>query len=471
MIKAEDNITLRSDKIIYDIAANTDQYFWHTETGEDTGAHITEIPKEDFLDDPENGGGNLLARSNGIAVRNGLEELASFGANGARIGQDGANRVELNSESIALITNNNEDALRSEVSGTTVKGGVPIQTFGNSIPSDTTMTFDLNLNDVQDGETFWVRVRTLISHARVQYATHGGKAARTMYTTATTESVAVAFTKAQSGTETKSVTMKFPKEYTLTSDYSSNIELTDYYNFTPTLVYDAANSTVQITAPTYPATRLVARTRQHTEIVDGTSYSFLIGVLRTTENRCSFALQRIEAEQTKYLPKTQINGRTYLALNADLDIPDVYDQAVKDAITGMGWNTDCIENGQLNLKALLYKLLGGASETDTDGIWTIRKWADGTAECWGTHTGTYNLTQSYGGAYYASEVSVNFPSSFFTGEPTVTVARQGRQGQGLISISPYSVTASKVTMFIFNIGMALSNEPLGISIHAIGRWK
>jgi hypothetical protein len=87
-VKAEDNIMLESQKIIHDIAANTDQYFWHTSTGTDTGAHITEKTKEDFLDDPANGGGNLLARSNGIAVRDGLTELSSFSANGASFGKN-----------------------------------------------------------------------------------------------------------------------------------------------------------------------------------------------------------------------------------------------------------------------------------------------------------------------------------------------------------------------------------------------
>lgn len=71
------------------IAGNTNQYFWHTESGTDTGAHITEIPRERFLADPDNGGGNLLARSNGIAVRDGLTELATFGADGTTIYQDG----------------------------------------------------------------------------------------------------------------------------------------------------------------------------------------------------------------------------------------------------------------------------------------------------------------------------------------------------------------------------------------------
>ena len=67
------------------IAQDTNQYFWHTETGTDTGAHITEIPKEDFEADPQHGGGNLLARSNGIAIRDGLTELASFASNGIQI--------------------------------------------------------------------------------------------------------------------------------------------------------------------------------------------------------------------------------------------------------------------------------------------------------------------------------------------------------------------------------------------------
>lgn len=67
------------------IAGDTNQYFWHKETDDgtgDTGAHITEVSREEW-DDPNSenyrSGGNLLARSNGIAIRSGLEELASFG--------------------------------------------------------------------------------------------------------------------------------------------------------------------------------------------------------------------------------------------------------------------------------------------------------------------------------------------------------------------------------------------------------
>lgn len=85
------------------IAGNTNQYFWHTQEGTDTGAHITEIPQEEFLTDPEHGGGNLLARSNGIAVRDGLDELATFGADGAQIGKDGESHMELDYHSLQMV--------------------------------------------------------------------------------------------------------------------------------------------------------------------------------------------------------------------------------------------------------------------------------------------------------------------------------------------------------------------------------
>lgn len=62
------------------------QYFWHNSqdsgAGEGVGAHITEVPKEDFIADPAKGGGNLLAKSKRIAIRDGLRELATFGADG-----------------------------------------------------------------------------------------------------------------------------------------------------------------------------------------------------------------------------------------------------------------------------------------------------------------------------------------------------------------------------------------------------
>lgn len=121
-------------QIVKDIADNTNQYFWHTEEGDDTGAHITEKPQEEFLADPENGGGNLLARSNGIACRDGTEELAIFSIQGIRLGKL--------DEPHAMFT---EDA--SEFAGS--NGSVVIQNNANGITTFTEGGIRFYQDDVQ----------------------------------------------------------------------------------------------------------------------------------------------------------------------------------------------------------------------------------------------------------------------------------------------------------------------------------
>lgn len=72
------------------IAGDTQQHFWYTEDGEDTGAHITETDQEEFLAEPAMGGANILTRTTGVAIRDGLQELATFGTSGVNLyGQDG----------------------------------------------------------------------------------------------------------------------------------------------------------------------------------------------------------------------------------------------------------------------------------------------------------------------------------------------------------------------------------------------
>lgn len=84
------------------IAANTNQYFWRTEKGTDTGVHITEKPRSEFIKDPEHGGSNLLARSNGIAVRDGLKELAQFRGDGMDFyDQHGGNVVNIDTNAVS----------------------------------------------------------------------------------------------------------------------------------------------------------------------------------------------------------------------------------------------------------------------------------------------------------------------------------------------------------------------------------
>lgn len=94
------------------IASDTNQYFWFNGTGTDTGAHISEVPQDEFTDPTSasyHTGGNLLARSNGIAVRDGLDELATFSATGAQIGKDDGAHSVIDNDGMQIYAPNTGD--------------------------------------------------------------------------------------------------------------------------------------------------------------------------------------------------------------------------------------------------------------------------------------------------------------------------------------------------------------------------
>lgn len=135
MIRAEDNITLVSNKATHDIASDTAQFFWVEETGTDTGVHITEVTKDEFLADPS--GGNLLARSNGLAVRDGLEEVATFGADGVTIGLPADYHAKLNSDAF-YISSGYENLFSVDKSDRSKAiTSVDVERVGRSVSADT----------------------------------------------------------------------------------------------------------------------------------------------------------------------------------------------------------------------------------------------------------------------------------------------------------------------------------------------
>lgn len=118
----------------------TVQRFWVTEEGEDAGAHITEVTKEEFEADPQ--GGNLLARSNGIAIRDGLTELASFEADATQIGADGATHGVFSSNFINFVTENDDPIL--------VAGKLPNNQYGLYLGTDSPSHTGVTLNTFPD---------------------------------------------------------------------------------------------------------------------------------------------------------------------------------------------------------------------------------------------------------------------------------------------------------------------------------
>lgn len=78
---------------LYKSMANTVQYFWNETTGEFAGAHITEMPQDEFKQDPENGGANLIIRSTNLGFRDGTRDMATFGADGQTFNNDYGEQV------------------------------------------------------------------------------------------------------------------------------------------------------------------------------------------------------------------------------------------------------------------------------------------------------------------------------------------------------------------------------------------
>lgn len=107
------------------------------------------------------------------------------------------------------------------------------------------------------------------------------------------------------------------------------------------------------------------------------------------------------------------------------------------------------------------------TETASGITWTYRKWNNGTAECWGIWEG--NLTHYYtgNGLYGYSLSPCTFPTSLFTGVPTVNA--DGRIGNGFYVGT--SIDASASSANIVAMGTASGTNACKFHISAKGVWK
>lgn len=129
---------------------------------------------------------------------------------------------------------------------------------------------------------------------------------------------------------------------------------------------------------------------------------------------------------------------------------------------------------KISLKAALAKLLNSrlVIEAGTSGIWTYRKWSDGTAECWArTAVTTYTHTTTSGYGYYTS-ANFALPDGLFQ---TVTAGFSNRaQGSGstpsntLITVNGRELTTSNFGVWIQSASSG--SQSISISLYVIGKW-
>lgn len=113
----------------------------------------------------------------------------------------------------------------------------------------------------------------------------------------------------------------------------------------------------------------------------------------------------------------------------------------------------------------------GIIDAGASGGFTWRKWADGTAECWGTFSGTVSSWSQWGGTYYSALIAKKtFPSNLFVDTPTCTATLQQSSGDAWLAVNG-AVTKDETTAYYLMRGTSGGNTSYTIGIKAVGRWK
>ena len=149
------------------------------------------------------------------------------------------------------------------------------------------------------------------------------------------------------------------------------------------------------------------------------------------------------------------------------------------------WNvlTDRYESMELGtLSTTLAQALGidngfgtGAGKSDdyvteqgTSGIWNYRKWANGTAECWGIWSDSLTHYATVATGLYGYYISLSFPNGLFTNVPTVVYTAGVGSG---FAWAGADMGATSTDMTFYAVGGLSGTQTCRFEISAKGRWK
>ena len=104
----------------------------------------------------------------------------------------------------------------------------------------------------------------------------------------------------------------------------------------------------------------------------------------------------------------------------------------------------------------------------SSGAWTVRKWNNGTAECWRSITGTITKYTTWNNMHGYTG-SADFPSGFFIENPNVQYQVYIGSGFAMPARGAASTT-SKFTWYAL-ASDGDSNVGYVVDVYAIGRWK
>ena len=108
------------------------------------------------------------------------------------------------------------------------------------------------------------------------------------------------------------------------------------------------------------------------------------------------------------------------------------------------------------------------TETNTDGIWTYRKWNSGKIECWGEKSwSNVACTSSMAGGYRSADVTQALPSSLFTAIDSCQATMKGSGGSGYTLTLRTLCDSTTVTQMFWNSTSA-TKTTLTVDYYIIG---
>lgn len=109
-------------------------------------------------------------------------------------------------------------------------------------------------------------------------------------------------------------------------------------------------------------------------------------------------------------------------------------------------------------------------ESGTSGIWSYRKWSDGTAECWGAYSFLLNLTTQFQNVWAGHTFALAFPDDLFFPETSIENTFTHCTTDNLWSASCMAINNNGVVVKCFS-GYKYQNAESTLFISIIGRWK
>ena len=145
------------------------------------------------------------------------------------------------------------------------------------------------------------------------------------------------------------------------------------------------------------------------------------------------------------------------------------DNARSNALT-VDWAGNVVASGGLTLNgtdAVVDYIVEQGTDTKTNITWTYRKWNSGISECWGRFSLTVTSTTSWGSIYYTPAQTATFPTSLFTGVPTVSLSTANSTVVGWGGAN--SISSSSVNVLLYRPTSASAGTAT-IDIVAKGKW-